>query len=109
MDRDDSYQTQADRLLECIARRTEGCSFHYRDAVKWMRKDHPGTYGGKTPHHAVHRDLSRSNWIENVGHGKGIFRIANPASRPLPAREQRKYKKVAKLLRKAIAILERPA
>ena len=100
---------QIECLMESVARRTEGASFHYKDALKWMRKDYPGTYGGKTPHQTVHRDLSRSDWIESVGVGAGTFRMVNPVSRPLPKRERRKYKKVAKLLRKAIALLEKAA
>ena len=100
---------QIECLLECVVRRTEGCSFHYREATKWVRRDYPGTYGGKTPYNNVHRDLSRSDWIEKVGDGDGMFRVVNPASRHLPRRERRKYKKVAKLLRKAIDLLEKAA
>ena len=100
---------QIECLLECVARRTEGCSFHYREATKWVKQDYPGTYSGKTPFNNVHRDLSRMDWIEKVGDGTGMFRVVNPASRPLPRRERRKYRKVAKLLRKAIALLEKAA
>ena len=103
-------RTQAECLFEAIDRRVDSEPFHYKDATKWVRKDYPGTYTGAVPHNTVHRDLSRCMWADNVGYGKGMFRLVNPYVRAKSSAELRKARKKAlKLLAKAMDILERTA
>jgi len=94
-------------LLETIAKHSKGKKFHYKQALDWMRKEHPKTYQGKTPHITVHRDLSASPLIKSVGHNKGMFRMRGSSPRPASAKELRRaHKKALKLLREATRVLE---
>ena len=74
------HQSQSEFLLESIVKRAKREPFHYRQATKWVREDHPGTYTGATPHYNVHRDLSNSVRVEKVNHGTGMFRLVKRGS-----------------------------